>query len=213
MLSLRILTNISKEFLNKNTVETTEGRMVYNQLRILFPALVVCLILSACGGKKQTDEIIIERDAVEEHHPGVLGMPANPQERSIEWIGDAKYHYSIVRSQDKSLPHVTNHDQEYYDNSIMLVVKRSDGSVFFEKKFTKKDFERVLPDMFRENGVLLGMNFEKVDGNNLRFVVSVGSPDENNEEFYLIMLTLNNQGRTSTETYQVPAEEETTVQN
>ena len=55
------------------------------------------------------------------------------------------------------------------------------------------------------------MNLEKVDGNNLRFVVSVGSPDENNEEFYLIMLTVNNQGQTKTETYQVPEEEDTTV--
>lgn len=185
--------------------------MVYNQIRKFFPALAVCLLLSACGGKKQSDEIIVERDAVEEHHPGVLGMPTNPQEGKIEWIGDAEYSYSIVRSQDKSLPQVTNHDQDYYDNSISLVVKRSDGSVFFERKYTKKDFESVLPKMFRENGVLLGMNLEKVDGNNLRFVVSVGSPDENNEEFYLIMLTINNQGHTSTETYQVPEEEETTV--
>ena len=103
------------------------------------------------------------------------------------------------------------HDQDYYDNSITLVVKRKDGSVFFDRKFTKKDFESVLPKIFRDNGVLLGMNLEKVDGNNLRFVVSVGSPDENNEEFYLIMLTVNNQGQTKTETYQVPEEEDTTV--
>ena len=185
--------------------------MAYFQIRNLFPALAVCLLLSACGGKKQSDEIIVERDAVEEHQPGVLGMSSSSQEGKIEWIGDAEYHYSIVRSKDESLPKVTNHDQEYYDNSIKLVVKRSDGSVFFEKEFTKKNFESVLPKIFRESGVLLGMNLEKVDGNNLRYVVSVGSPDENNEEFYLIMLTVNNQGQTHMETYQVPEEEEPEV--
>ena len=185
--------------------------MIFIRIRNLFPAVVVCLLLSGCGGKKQSEEIIVERDAIEEHHPGVLGMQASTQNGKVEWISDAEYSYSIVRNQDKSLPKVINHDQDYYDNSITLVVKRNDGSVFFDRKFTKKDFESVLPKIFRDNGVLLGMNLEEVDGNNLRFVVSVGSPDENNEEFYLIMLTVNNQGQTKTETYQVPEEEDTTV--
>jgi hypothetical protein len=182
-----------------------------NRTKNLFPFVAVCLLLSGCDSKKQPEEIIIERDAVEEHRPGVLGMQTSSQEGTIEWVSDAEYSYSIVRSQDNSLPKVTNHDQDYYDNSITLVVKRNDGSVFFDKKFTKKDFDSVLPKMFRENGVLLGMNLEKVDGNNIRFVVSVGSPDENNEEFYLIMLTVNNMGQTKMETYQMPEEEDTTV--
>ena len=83
--------------------------MISIRIRNLFPIVSVCLLLSGCGGKKQSEEIIVERDAIEEHHPGVLGMQASTQNGTVEWISDAEYSYSIVRNQDKSLPKVTNH--------------------------------------------------------------------------------------------------------
>ncbi len=178
-------------------------------MRISFSLIVACMLIVGCGGKKQGDEIIVERDVVEAHKSEVIGMPENKQSDQVKWVSATPYTYTITRTKDETLPKVTNHDQEYYDNSINLVIERSDSTVYFQKKFTKKDFDSVLPKAFRENGVLLGMNMVKADGNSLQFVVSVGSPDENNEEFYLLRMKLDNFGKTKIETYQVPEEEMT----
>ena len=174
-----------------------------------FTLIALCLfLLASCGVNKRSDDIIVERDQVEEHHPGVIGMAANTQSDSVDWVSDSKYTYIITRAKDTSLPKVKNHDQDYYDNVINLVIKRGDGSVFLEKKFDKKNFESLVPKSFYESGVLLGMNFYKAEGNHLEFVASVGSPDENNEEFYLILVTIDNLGTAKCKAYQAPKEEE-----
>ena len=72
-------------------------------------------------------------------------MANDEQSGSVAWIKGAEYSYTITRTSDGELPLVTNHDKEYRDNSIKLVVRRNDGSVFFEKKFTKDNFAPVLP--------------------------------------------------------------------
>ena len=177
-------------------------------MKTSFTLIVFCLLLLSCGGNKRSDDIIVERDQVEEHRPGVIGMASNTQSDNVNWISDSKYTYIITRAQDTSLPKVKNHDQDYYDNTVNLVIKRSDESVCFEKKFSKKNFESVVPKSFFESGVLLGMNFYKAEGNYLKFVASIGSPDENNEEFYLVLVTIDNLGNTKCEAYQAPKEED-----
>ena len=77
--------------------------------------IVLCLLLLAsCGGNKRSDEIIVERDQVEEHRPGVIGMAANTQSDNVDWISGAKYTYIITRTKDTSLPKVKNHDHKSY---------------------------------------------------------------------------------------------------
>jgi hypothetical protein len=80
-----------------------------------------------------------------------------------------------------------------------VTITRADGSKFFEKNFSKTNFAPALPKEFKENGVLLGINFEKAEGNYLMFIVSVGSPDETNEEFYYARLKISNLAVTSAE--------------
>lgn len=126
-------------------------------------------------------------------------MPEDKQTGSVSWISSSEYSYAITRKADKELPIVKNHDKEYYDNSVDVVITRADGSKFFEKKFSKTNFAPALPKEFKENGVLLGISFEKAEGNYLMFVVSVGSPDETNEEFYYARLKISNMSVTSAE--------------
>lgn len=126
-------------------------------------------------------------------------MPEDKQTGSVSWISSSEYSYAITRKADKELPIVKNHDKEYYDNSVDVVITRADGSKFFEKKFSKTNFAPALPKEFKENGVLLGISFEKAEGNYLMFVVSVGSPDETNEEFYYARLKISNLAVTSAE--------------
>jgi hypothetical protein len=166
---------------------------------ITFLAIAVCLVFSSCKSGKKTDEDIIVEKVVAKPQAKPGQMERDERNGSVTWIDGAEYSYSILRHSDDSLAIVENHGKKYHDNAIRLSVYRSDGTVFFQKTFTKANFSPVLPEQFREHGVLLGMNLDKAEGNNLRFIVSVGSPDDSNEEFYYVVMKLNNFGTTSAE--------------
>lgn len=167
--------------------------------KILF-VVIALAIVSSCKKKDQGNDIIVDR-VIEKPQEEAVSMSDDVRSGSVAWVNGSEYSYTITRKTDSELPTVNNHGTVYKDNSITLVVKRADGSVFFEKKFTKDNFAPALPKDFKENGVLLGMNLSKAEGNNLCFAVSVGSPDENNEEFYYVQMTLNNFGQTSCSEY------------
>lgn len=167
-------------------------------LRTIIIALLALVCIVSCKKKEQEEDIIVEK-VIEKPQEGPESMPEDKQTGSVSWISNSEYSYAITRKADKELPIVKNHDKEYYDNSVNVVITRADGSKFFEKKFSKTNFAPALPKEFKENGVLLGISFEKAEGNYLMFVVSVGSPDETNEEFYYARLKISNLAVTSAE--------------
>ena len=167
-------------------------------LRTIIIALLALVCIVSCKKKEQEEDIIVEK-VIEKPQEGPESMPEDKQTGSVSWISSSEYSYAITRKADKELPIVKNHDKEYYDNSVDVVITRADGSKFFEKKFSKTNFAPALPKEFKENGVLLGISFEKAEGNYLMFVVSVGSPDETNEEFYYARLKISNMAVTSAE--------------
>lgn len=167
-------------------------------LRTIIIALLALVCIVSCKKKAQEEDIIVEK-VIEKPQEGPESMPEDKQTGSVSWISNSEYSYAITRKADKELPIVKNHDKEYYDNSVDVVITRADGSKFFEKKFSKTNFAPALPKEFKENGVLLGISFEKAEGNYLMFVVSVGSPDETNEEFYYARLKISNLAVTSAE--------------
>lgn len=165
------------------------------------------MALSSCKDKNKTDDIIVDK-IVAKPQTGAESMASSEQNGSVKWIDGHQYAYTITCHADDSLAVVENHGKKYHGNRITLVVSRPDGSEFFRKSFTKSNFEPMLPEQFKNNGVLLGMKLDKAEGNILNFVVSVGSPDENLEEFYLVKMTLDNFGHTAADHYQAPVEEE-----
>ena len=167
-------------------------------LRTIIIALLALVCIVSCKKKEQEEDIIVEK-VIEKPQEGPESMPEDKQTGSVSWISNSEYSYAITRKADKELPIVKNHDKEYYDNSVDVVITRADGSKFFEKKFSKTNFAPALPKEFKENGVLLGISFETAEGNYLMFVVSVGSPDETNEEFYYARLKISNMSVTSAE--------------
>lgn len=168
---------------------------------------VASACLSSCKEKNKTDDIIVDK-VVAKPQNGPESMSSSEQNGSVKWIDGNEYAYTITRAASDSLPEVENHGRKYHDNKIKLVVSRPDGTVFFQKVFSKSNFEPMLPAQFKETGVLLGMKLDKAEGNRLNFVVSFGSPDENNEEFFLVKMTLDNFGHTAADKYQAPVEAE-----
>lgn len=164
-------------------------------------AIMAATVLASCKGKKDNGDDIIVEKVVKKPQTAPESMERDERNGSVKWISGAQYTYNIVRRTNDSLAIVENHGRKYHGNEIELKVFRTDGSVFFKKTFTKANFAPALPEQFKDNGVLLGMNFEKAEGNDLRFIVSVGSPDDSNEEFYYVIMKLSNYGATSLDKY------------
>lgn len=165
---------------------------------LLFVFGLFCL--ASCKEKKAQEEIVVDK-VIDKPQTETLRMSDENINGEFTWIGGGKYTYSVLRQANESLSKVDNHDTEYYDNEVHLVVKRADGSAFYDKTFTKKNFNETLPAQFRESGVLLGMNFEEVAGNELKFVVSVGSPDDSYDEYFHVLVKVSNYGTTSYSVY------------
>ena len=164
-------------------------------MKKLFIIALVCIgltLLSACGGKKKSDVIITPK--VEKVKPKApIRMQDYTDERDVEWL-EKTYHVAINRCPADSLSLVTDENgQKYYDNIFTLAVSRSDGSIFFTRKFDKKALNAYLDDDFRKTGLFEGLVFDKVDGDWLVFAASVGHPQT--DEYIPLIIRLSRMGQ------------------
>ena len=74
---------------------------------------------------------------------------------------------------------------------------RSDGSEFFSRTFTKKDFTSYLDKHTQDMGALLGIVYVKAEGDYLYFAASVGSPDVTSDEYVPMVLKISRMGSIS----------------
>ena len=167
---------------------------------VVLIAVGVAVYVSFFSEEEETEEIVVDK-VIEKPQSGPQKMNDDRVSSDITWISNARYSYTITRHSSENLPKVTNHDDVYFDNTVDLVVKRADGTVFFEKTYSKENFAPALPKQVYDAGVLLGMSFEKAENNKLYFVVSIGSPDESVEEFYYVQLIIDNFGNSSCSAY------------
>ena len=83
----------------------------------------------------------------------------------------------------------------HFDQDETVKVIRQDGSVFCTKTFTKAAFNSCLDDDYRKTGILEGLVFDKVEGNQLFFAASVSHPQT--DEYIPLVVTLSNFGEVS----------------
>ena len=95
---------------------------------------------------------------------------------TVKWQGNT-YKIETSIKADTTLPLASDGTSEFYDNRVNVRILRSDGSEFFAGSFTKSNFKSYVDESYYKNGALLGIVFDKVVGNQLRFAASVGSPD------------------------------------
>ena len=162
------------------------------KIQLFVALLMVALMISSCGKKKESKDIIVP--TVEEVKPkDPISMQPYNQQQQVEWLGK-HYQVFIDRVADDSLRMVEDETgQKFIDNRINLRVVRADGSVFFKQEFTKSSFDAQLDDDYRQTGILEGLVFDKVDGNNLVFAGSVSHPQT--DEYIPLVVTVSNFGK------------------
>ncbi len=91
------------------------------------------------------------------------------------------YRYEFRLASVDSLPIIVNSDgTRYYDNDVTLTV-RHDSTVVLRRRFTKHSFASHVPADQIRNSALVGFSFDFThadDHNYLRFIATVGDPDE-----------------------------------
>ena len=174
---------------------------------------VLVAVTVACGNKKKSEDIIAPR--VEKVKPKApIRMQAYTDERDVDWIGKS-YHVKITREASDSLAMVKDETgQKFVDNVFTITVSRMDGSVFFNRTFTKNTVSDYLDNDYRKTGIFEGFVFDKADGDWLVFAASVGHPQT--DEYIPLVIRLSRMGdleiKRDVQMDTTPETDETTLQ-
>lgn len=157
---------------------------------------IVWMALAVLGCKeKASQDVIIAKKVVVVKNSAPVRMQDYSQETTFQWLGK-DYVCSIRRTADDSLAVVKDENgQAYIDNRIFLTIKRNDGSVFFQRSFTKSSFDSCLNGDYRATGVLEGLVFDRVEGDCVLFAASVCHPQT--DEYIPIVMTVSRMGSIS----------------
>lgn len=155
--------------------------------------MTVCVLTVPCSCKKEkkSDDIIATKYEVK-RPKAPIRMEEKKDSKDVQWVGRS-YTVEIVRTPDDSQPFVQDETgQKFVDNCITMRIIRTDGSVFFQRDFTKPAFNSCLDDDYRKTGILEGLVLDKVDGNVLQFAASVCHPQT--DEYIPLLVTVDNYG-------------------
>lgn len=156
---------------------------------IIYLLFLLPLFLSSCKEEKKSTIIITKKaEVAQSHTPFKTGDFR--QSRTVTWR-EAQYVVSTELKAVDSLPQVHDGAQRFFDNGAHVRVTRADGSVFFERSFTKKYFKEWLPEHFYNDGALLGVVFYNADRNYLYFAVTVGNPNKSSDEYVPLVMCVD----------------------
>lgn len=157
---------------------------------------IAAIGMSACSEKKKSDNIITRKE-VKKAPSAPIRMQEYNQTTETS-LGGSELTCFVHRTPDDSLSKVKDETgQAYFDNAIELKITRGDGSVFFQKRFTKASFNSFLDDDYRRTGILEGIVFDKAEGGVLRFAASVSHP--NTDEYIPILVKIDRKGNMAME--------------
>ena len=154
---------------------------------------MAALTLAGCSKKKQVKTIMVPKQEVQHVSDTIIRLECLTYDKPVTW-GQSTYNIHIVRQSDDSLAVVRDEiGNRYYDNRISIKVSREDGSTFFDRTFTKKSFANCLPESY-EQSALMGLVFDRSDDDNLYFAGSVGSPDQESDDYVPVLVVVNRKG-------------------
>ena len=161
------------------------------QILYIVSLAAMAVVLAACGEKKKSETIIAPR-VVKVVPKEPIRMQPYMDEKEVSWIGKT-YFVTVSRQPSDSLPMVKDETgQKFVDNLFQMTVTRTDGSVFFDRKFTKNSFNKYINEDYRNTGILEGIVFDQVDGDWLVFAASVAHPQT--DEYIPLVIKLSRMG-------------------
>lgn len=168
--------------------------MMNNKVAIV--AMASMVLLAGCKEKKQTQEFIAPK--IETKGPAApVRMQPYADQRDVQWLGK-EYKVEVSRTPSDSLPMVKDETgQRFVDNRIAVKVLRTDGTVAISKTFTKATFDSYITANYRKAGILEGLVFDKVDGQQLEFAASVCLPQT--DEYIPLEVKIDNFGNVKIE--------------
>ncbi len=157
---------------------------------------LAALTLAGCSKKKQVKTIVVPKQEEQHVSDTIIRQEGLTYDKQVSWC-QSEYAIHITRQSDDSLAVVRDEvGNRYYDNRISIKVNRKDGSTFFDRTFTKKSFADCMPGGY-ENASLLGLVFDRTDDDHLYFAGSVGSPDQDSDDYVPVLVVVNRQGEMS----------------
>lgn len=169
-------------------------------LHTLFIAAVAAVAFSACSEKKPTNNIVAKK-TVAKAPSGPVRMQDSRFVEEVQWNGKG-CNVSIVRRADTSLPVITDDaGGKYYDNVIEITIGSGSGTgeadgtnTLFHKVFSKQDFASMVSAEYLKKSALLGIVFDRIDGDNMVFAASVGQPDVLSDDYVPMLVTVSRFG-------------------
>lgn len=132
------------------------------QLTII--AVLVASLLTGCKNEKKDEreeaKRIFQIESVDEN-TGLQRMQVSRISQEISCKGK-NFRLSVERMPSDELPQVKSDMGLFADNVIKVKITRGNGSVLFEKTFTKNDFSVHLTGKFLKRSVLEGLVFDDV---------------------------------------------------
>lgn len=122
--------------------------------------------------------------------------------------GGHQYQYTITRSALDTLGVVTDEDgYRAYDNTLSLRVLR-DGALLYQNTFVRSMFRSYLSASDYNQYILMNMVPERVVGDDVRFIISLGDGGSNGEVFVQYALDIHSDGSTTISHHEMFEEDE-----
>lgn len=155
------------------------------------------LVFTGCKEEKKETTVIITQKPEPPKPKAIEKTGDYSQTIEFGWVGSS-YNVAVERKADETLPVIDDGTgNKYYDNNVNVRIIRKDGSVFFSRTFTKNDFAKYVDNAYLKKSALLGVVFDKAEGDYVFFAASVGSPDNLSDEYIPFELKVSRMGDVS----------------
>lgn len=163
---------------------------------LLYSLPLLLLGIVSCKDKPKSKIIIAKKPIIVNPNTRPKTVGNTVRKNNISWVG-GNYTVNITVKCDSSLPLASDGVNRYYDNRVNVNIMRSDATSFFNHTFSKSDFKTYIDTDIYDKGALLGIIFEKVEGNNLKLAATIGNPDRSSDEFEPLEITVGHLGNIS----------------
>lgn len=158
---------------------------------VIVATIVLAIATAGCSEKKKSNDIIAKKE-VKKAPAAPVYMQEYEQTKSVS-VGGSQLTINIKRMPDDSLAMVKDETgQKFVDNRILLTVTNHQGGVVVLKSFTKGSFDSYIDDNYRKTGILEGLVFDRVEGNEIRLAASISHPQT--DEYIPLVVTVSKSG-------------------